>query len=84
MLCPPHKAGTWVSRKESDGKLHWRLLPLHATIIFHSPERTIGALLFAFARGAVCKDDQGMLPLHLGFHNGCDGAVVDLILVAYP
>ena len=25
-----------------------------------------------------------MLPLHLGFHNGCEGAVVDLILVAYP
>ena len=25
-----------------------------------------------------------MLPLHLGFHNGCEGAVVDLLLVAYP
>ena len=44
----------------------------------------MGALLFAFVRGAVCKDDQGMLPLHLGFHNGCEGAVVDLLLVAYP
>ena len=43
-----------------------------------------GALLFAFARGAVCKDNQGMLPLHLGFHNGCEGAVVDLLLVAHP
>ena len=41
-------------------------------------------LFFAFARGAVCKDDQGMLPLHLGFHNGCEGDVVDLLLVAYP
>ena len=25
-----------------------------------------------------------MLPLHLGFHNECEGAVVDLLLVAYP
>ena len=25
-----------------------------------------------------------MLLLHLGFHNGCEGAVVDLLLVAYP
>ena len=41
-------------------------------------------LLFAFARGAVCEDGQVMLPLHLGFHNGCEGAVVDLLLVAYP
>ena len=24
-----------------------------------------------------------MLPLHLGFNNGCEGAVVDLVLVAY-
>ena len=44
----------------------------------------MGVLLFAFVRGAVCKDDQGMLPLHLGFHNGCQGAVVGLLLVAYP
>ena len=36
----------------------------------------MGVLIFAFARGAVCKDDQGMLPLHLGFNNGCDGTVV--------
>ena len=41
-------------------------------------------LLFPFARRAVCKDDQGMLPLHLGFHNGCENAVVNLLLVAYP
>ena len=25
-----------------------------------------------------------MLPLLLGFHNGCEGAVVDLLPVAYP
>ena len=44
----------------------------------------MGALLFTFVRGAVCTDDQGMLPLHLGFHNGCEGAVVEFLLMAYP
>ncbi|KAL7537007.1 hypothetical protein ACHAXR_007548 [Thalassiosira sp. AJA248-18] len=80
----PHEASTWVSRKESDGKLRWRLLPLHAAIIFRAPERTVSALLFAFAQGAACKDDQGMLPLHLAFRNGCDEEVVNLLLMAYP
>ena len=73
----------WVSRKESDRKLRWRILPLHAATIFRAPERTMGAMLFAFARVAVCKDDQVMLSLHLGFHKGCEGAMVDLLLVTY-
>jgi len=80
----PHEASTWVSRKEADGKLRWRLLPLHAAIIFRAPERAISALLFAFAQGAACKDDQGMLPLHLAFRNGCDEGVIHLLLMAYP
>lgn len=80
----PHEASTWVSRKEADGKLRWRLLPLHAAIIFRAPEATISALLFAFSQGAACKDDQGMLPLHLAFRNGCDEEVIHLLLMAYP
>lgn len=80
----PHEASTWVSRKEGDGKLRWRLLPLHAAIIFRAPERTISALIFAFAQGAACKDDQGMLPLHLAFRNGCDGESINALLMAYP
>ena len=66
----PVEACTWVVRKEFDGKLRWRLLPLHAAIIFKAPEEVIEALLGAYPRGAECKDDQGMLPLHLAFRNG--------------
>ena len=80
----PHEASTWVSRKEQDGKLRWRLLPLHAAIIFHAPERTVSSLLFAFTQGAACKDDQGMLPIHLAFRNGADEEVVHSLLMAYP
>lgn len=80
----PQEASTWVSRKEADGKLRWRLLPLHAAIIFRAPEKTISALLGAFSQGAACKDDQGMLPLHLAFRNGCDEDSVNLLLMAHP
>jgi chromosome segregation ATPase len=80
----PGEARTWVVRKEFDGKLRWRLLPLHAAIIFKAPEQVIEALLGAYPGGAECKDDQGMLPLHLAFRNGSTEGVVNLLLVAYP
>jgi predicted nucleic acid-binding Zn-ribbon protein len=78
------EARTWVFRKKFDGKLRWRLLPVHAAIIFKAPEHVIEALLGAYPRGAECKDDRGMLPLHLAFRNGSSEDIVDLLLVAYP
>jgi len=75
---------TWVYRKEKNGKLRWRLLPLHAAIIFKAPENSIEALLVSFPDAAQCKDDQGMLPIHLAFRNGSDDIAVNLLLVAYP
>ena len=80
----PHEARIWVSRKESNGKLRWRLLPLHAAIIFKAPESVVEAFLSAYPKGAECKDDQGMLPLHLAFRNGSTEGIVNLLLVAYP
>ena len=78
------EASTWVSRKEADGKLRWRLLPLHGAIIFGAPVRVVSALLVAFSQGAACMDDQGLLPLHLALRNGCDENVFKLLLAAYP
>jgi hypothetical protein len=49
-----------------------------------APEGAVNALLVAFAHGATCKDDQGMLLLHLAFRNGCNEAVVGSFLMAYP
>ena len=80
----PDEASIWVSRKESNGKLRWRLLPLHAAIIFKAPESVVEAFLSAYPKGAECKDDQGMLPLHLAFRNGSTESIVNLLLVAYP
>ncbi len=84
--CKDHEkeARTWVSRKETNGKLRWRLLPLHAAVIFKAPDNVIEALLAAYPRGAESKDDQGMLPLHLSFRNGSNESVVKLLLAAFP
>ena len=78
------EARTWVFRKKFDGKLRWRLLPVHAAIIFKAPEHVIEALLGAYPRGAECKDDRGMLPLHLAFRKSSSEDIVNLLLVAYP
>jgi ankyrin repeat protein len=84
--CKEHEkeARTWVSRKERDGKLRWRLLPLHAAVIFKAPEFVIEALLAAYPKATECKDDQGMLPLHLAFRSGSSEGVVTFLLTANP
>lgn len=78
------EADVWVSRKEKDGRLRWRLLPIHAAIVFKAPEDVIEALLRAFPKGAETKDDQGMLPLHLSFRNASPAGTVKQLLAAYP
>mmetsp|Transcript_20724 Transcript_20724/g.31361 ORF Transcript_20724/g.31361 Transcript_20724/m.31361 type:complete len:470 (+) Transcript_20724:110-1519(+) len=78
------EASTWVVRKEANGKLRWRLLPLHAAIIFQSPVEIVELLLRAYSAGAQQKDDQGMLPLHLAFRNGSEWDVLEELLIAFP
>jgi hypothetical protein len=49
----------WVSRKEVDGKLRWRLLPIHGAIIFAAPLNVLAALIKAYPDGVSARDDQG-------------------------
>eukprot|EP00934_Nitzschia_sp_Nitz4_P007320 Nitzschia sp. Nitz4//scaffold79_size90958//87558//90409//NITZ4_005042-RA/size90958-augustus-gene-0.180-mRNA-1//-1//CDS//3329558300//7310//frame0 len=80
------QSATWVVRKETSGKLRWRLLPLHAAIIFGCPLQLVECLLADYAGAAQCKDDQGMLPLHLAFRNegGSSWEIIQELLTAYP
>lgn len=78
------EAKVWVSRKEKDGRLRWRLLPIHAAIVFKAPEDVIETLLAAYPKGAQAKDDQGMLPLHLAFRNGSSEEIVNFLLLTFP
>jgi hypothetical protein len=78
------QAATWVIRKEKNGKLRWRLLPIHAAIIFGSPLNVVELLLQEYPSGAQQKDDQGMLPIHLAFRNDADWDVLEELLTAHP
>lgn len=80
----PEEAEAFIVRKEKDGSTRWRLLPLHAAIVFKAPEGVIEALLTAYPKGAEQKDDQEMLPLHLAFRNGASEEIVNLLLLAFP
>jgi len=81
----PDQARVWVQRNELDGStLRWKLLPIHAAIIFDATEDVIRALLEAYPKGAQSRDDQGMLPLHLAFRHGSTVGIVNLLLVAFP
>ena len=81
----PKEARIWTYRREkTDLSLRWRLLPIHAAIVFQAPDAVIEALLSAYPKAAQLQDDLGMLPLHLAFRNGSSEEVVRLLLVAYP
>jgi len=75
---------TWVIRKEKNGKLRWRLLPVHGAIMFGAPLEVVESLLEAFPYGARCKDDQGMLPLHLAFRNDAPDNIITELVQADP
>lgn len=76
---------TWVVRKEPNGKLRWRLLPLHAAIIFQAPFGVVEQLILHFPAATNCKDDQGMLPLHLVLRNHpLEWRVLEELVTAHP
>jgi len=88
------EAMTWIVRREkvtSSGDprkekppLRWRILPLHAVLIFKGPVEIVELLLRLYPMGSRCKNDQGMLPLHLGFRHEVSESVVNALLESYP
>jgi chromosome segregation ATPase len=81
----PEEACIWISRKEDDDEsIRWRLLPIHAAIIFGAPANVTEAVLECFTLGARARDDQGMLPLHLVFRQGGQQEIVNMLLKAFP
>ena len=64
--------------------LRWRMLPLHAAVLFNAPVDLIQALLKAYPDACSKYDDQGMLPLHLAFRSGANEETVLQLLDVYP
>lgn len=77
----PSEAAKWITRDE---KYSWRLLPIHAAVIFKAPEYIIEALLKAYPDGALAGDNKGMTPLHLAFRHGASDATLFCLLSACP
>lgn len=88
------QASTWVIRREEGGgtiiaetgqrKVRWRLLPLHAALLFRGPPGIVEALLRAYPGAARCRDDQGMTPAHLALRNDAADEVLAAVLAAHP
>eukprot|EP00978_Attheya_sp_CCMP212_P042265 scaffold254901_cov48-Attheya_sp.AAC.1 len=78
------QARRWVIRRESSGKLRWRMLPLHASIVFGAPYDIVESLTLAYPPGVFQKDDRGMLPLHLAFRHGATNEILAELIRTYP
>jgi hypothetical protein len=80
----PNEVHTWVARRDINGDIRWKLLPLHAAVIFKAPLPVIECLLKEHPIAAAKRDDQGMLPLHLAFRHKSAESVIEKLLHQYP
>ena len=80
----PEEVHTWIVRRDANGNARWKLLPLHAAVIFKAPLSLIEDLLRANPIAAAKRDDQGILPLHLAFRHKSNEAVIEKLLHQYP
>ena len=82
----PHEVRTWIVRRDTiSQKVRWKLLPLHAAVIFQSPTFVVSSLIDQYPEAVSRRDDQGMLPLHLAFRYKEDNEdLLELLLTQYP
>jgi len=75
----------WIFRRQKDiSKLRWKLLPLHASLVFKAPDALIEALIEANPSATRESDDRGLTPLHLAFRHKSSDFVLLLLLKASP
>ena len=80
----PEQVQTWIVRRDEHRIIKWKLLPLHAAVIFQAPIIVIEALLQEYSAAVQQRDDQGMLPLHLAFRHTLDDSLLEFLLLQYP
>ena len=78
------QARTWIIRRERNGKLRWRMLPIHAALAFNAPFDVVVRLYHLYPGGIRCRNDQGMLPLHHVFKYGSEDKILELFLDVFP
>ena len=62
----------------------WRMLPLHASLLFNGTIEVVQALINANPKACAAADDQGMLPLHVAFRAGAPEDIVLALLSTHP
>ena len=81
----PREARIWIYRTEPDGRgLRWRLLPLHASIIFKAPVEVVESIITAYLEAATECDDQNSLPIHLAYKRGASASTYRILLESFP
>ena len=78
------QARTWIVRRERNGVLRWRMLPLHAAMAFNAPFDVVLRLYHLYPGAVRCRNDEGMLPLHQCFKHGNNDKVLELLLDVFP
>lgn len=79
----PAEASTWVIRRDDDGSILWRFLPLHSALARNPPSRFVEELISAYPRALKERDVNGMLPLHYAVGNRCNGEIMEMLLRGY-
>ena len=59
------KLSTKSSNSSSNNNIKWRLLPLHASILFRAPYDVVEALIQAYPEAIYIKDSKGRIPIAL-------------------
>jgi hypothetical protein len=80
----PEEVHTWIVRRDNTDNIRWKLLPLHAAVIFQAPLPVIEGMLKEYPLAVAKRDDQGMLPLHLAFRHKSDELLLERLLQEYP
>ena len=78
------RSGVFTMNATNNNVVRWRMLPLHASLLFGGPIELVRALVKAYPAACRMQDDQGMLPLHVAFRFSASEEIVVLLLDAYP
>lgn len=78
------QARTWIVRREKSGVLRWRMLPLHAALVFNAPFDAVLRLYHLYPGAIRCRNDLGMLPLHHVFMYGNEDRILELFVDVFP
>lgn len=80
----PKEAQIWVVRRNYDGAVTWKRLPIHEACMHSPPPNVVLALLTKYPEGAKEIDSNQRSPLHLACANRASVEVVRHLLMANP